>query len=74
MGKVTIPVDVCIKRFYRAYIKVDENAERHDVEEATVDQIIENQDMALTPDPDLAIEAHDIVAISPDYNGVMASD
>lgn len=68
MAKITIPCDVCIKRFYRTYITVEEGTEPYEVFKKMNAEILEQQDDALTPDPDLEIEDHDIVFIEPDWD------
>lgn len=57
---MVVPVDVCIRRFYRVYVHVPENASVDDIYEQLGEDILENQDKALTPDPDMEIEDHDI--------------
>lgn len=72
--RVTIPANVCIKRFYRAYVEADENATGSEIKRALLEQILEEQDAALTEDPDIGIEAEDIVSIAPDYDGAWSEE
>lgn len=66
--KKIIPVNVCIKRFYRAYAEVDENANDEEIRKAIRNAIVENQDNELCDDPDLEIEKDDIVYIDIDHD------
>ena len=66
---IVVPVDVCIRRYYRAYAHVDENATDKEIIESLTDAIIDNQDDVLTPDLDLEIENEDIVYMEIDYDG-----
>ena len=72
--KIIVPADVCIKRFYRAYVEVEENATGLEIKKALLEQILEEQDAALAEDPDIEIEAGDIVSISPDYDGAWSEE
>lgn len=63
--KKIVPCDVCIKRFYRGYVSVDENADSEEISHAMKSIILKGQDAELTEDPDLDIEDHDIVFIQP---------
>lgn len=64
----TVPCNVCIKRFYRAYARLDDEATEEQIIEAVRKEILAEQDKALCEDPDLEIEEHDIVRISPDFD------
>ena len=57
---MVVPVDVCIRRFYRAYVTVPEDASDDDIYDEVTAAILEHQEEALTPDPDMEIEDHDI--------------
>lgn len=72
--KIIVPCDVCIKRFYRAYAEVDENATDEEIRKAMIEAIVENQDAELTEDPDLGIEAHDIVYVEIDHEGAWTEE
>lgn len=72
--RVTIPANVCIKRFYRAYVEADENATGSEIKRALLEQILEEQDAALAEDPDIGIEAEDILFIDPDYDGAWSEE
>lgn len=63
--KIVVPCDVEIRRFYRAYVTVDEDASDVEIVRKMKAEILEHQDSVLTPDPDLDIEAHDIFAVNP---------
>ena len=67
--KMIVPVDVCIKRYYRAYAEVDENAGDKEIIQSITDAIIDNQDAELCLDPDLEIEDGDIEWIHIDHEG-----
>lgn len=64
-----VPVDACIKRFYRGYVTVDENATNEEIRAAAEESILQNLDNAFDLDPDMYIEEDDIVFISPDEEG-----
>jgi hypothetical protein len=74
MAKITLPCDVAITRFYRTYVEVDEDATAPEVFQKVRAEILEQQDDALTPDPDLDIEDHDITYIGPDWGGSWYTD
>lgn len=67
--KLIVPCNVCIKRFYRAYVEADENATDEEIRKAMIEAIVENQDKELTEDPDLGIEDHDVVYVEIDHEG-----
>lgn len=71
---MVIPVDVAIKRFYRCYVRVSENATDEQVEQKVRDMIVEEQDSVLTEDPDLEIENHDIEINDIDWDGGWEDD
>ena len=64
-----VPVDACIKRFYRGYVTVDENATNEEIRAAAEESILQNLDNAFDLDPDMYIEEDDIVFIDPDEEG-----
>lgn len=64
--KIVVPCDVEIRRFYRAYVTVDEDASDAEIVRKMKAEILEHQDSVLTPDPDLDIEEHDILNVCPD--------
>ena len=66
--KLIVPCDICIKRFYRGYVKVNENATDEEIRKAMVESILKYQDAELTEDPDIEIEEHDITAIEIDHS------
>ena len=72
--KIIVTAEVCIKRFYRAYVEVAENATGLEIKKALLEQILEEQDAALAEDPDIEIEAGDIVSIAPDYDGAWSEE
>ena len=63
-----VPCNVCVKRFYRAYAHVDDDATDEQIAEAVKKEILEEQDNALCDDHDLEIEEHDIVAVEIDHD------
>lgn len=63
--KLVVPCDVCIRRFYRGYVTVDENASQDEIRQAMIDAILEDQEGDLTEDPDLFIEEDDISFVNP---------
>lgn len=71
---MVIPVDVAIKRFYRCYVRVPENATDEQVEQKVRDMIVEEQDSVLTEDSDLEIENHDIEINDIDWDGGWEDD
>ena len=73
-SKITVPVNVCIKRYYRIYVDVPVDSENEDVYAAVKNMIIEQGDDALTPDPDLEIEESDILGSDVDWDGVQFGD
>lgn len=66
--KLIVPCNICIKRFYRGYVKVDENATDEEIRKAMVESILKYQDAELIEDPDIEIEEHDITAIKIDHD------
>ena len=72
--KKVVPCNVCIKRFYRAYVTVDENADESEIIARMKANVLENQDEELTPDPDLDIEEQDLVFVKPDYEAEWEDD
>ena len=54
--KIVVPCDVEIRRFYRTYVTVDE-----DTSDAEI--VLKAKAEILSPDPDLDIEAHDILNV-----------
>lgn len=71
--KTIVPCDVAIERFYRMYVKVDEEAGTDQVVAAATRMLVESSapDAELTPDPDLfsEIEEQDICWVNPDWDG-----
>ena len=67
--KLIVPCNVCIKRFYRAYVEAGENATDEEIRKAMIEAIVENQDKELTEDPDLEIEDHDVIYVEIDHEG-----
>lgn len=67
--KLIVPCNVCIKRFYRAYVEADENATDEEIRKAMIEAIVENQDKELTEDPNLEIEDHDVIYVEIDHEG-----
>ena len=72
--KLIVPCNVTIKRFYRAYVEVDENATDEEIRKAMIEAILEHQDAELCEDPDLEIENHDIVNIEIDHEAAWTED
>ena len=69
--KLIVPCDVAIKRFYRMYVVVDEEATEDQVKAKAVEMLTDGRDpdKELTPDPDLDMEPHDICWVNPDFEG-----
>lgn len=69
--KMIVPCDVEIRRFYRMYVTVGEDASDQEIADAVHSELREasDQDAILTPDPDLDIEARDVLEIHPDVDG-----
>lgn len=74
MVKLIVPCNVCVKRFYRAYTEVDENATDEEIRKAMIEAIVENQDIELTEDPDIGIEDNDIVYVEIDHEGAWTEE
>ena len=72
--RIIVPCDVCVKRYYRAYAVVDEDATNEEIQKAIVEDILENQERALTEDPDIEIEKDDISVICVDYDGAWTEE
>ena len=72
--KLIVPCNVCIKRFYRAYVEADENATDEKIRKAMIEAIVENQDKELTEDPDLEIEDHDVIYVEIDHEGELIDE
>ena len=66
MSKIVVPCDVEIRRYYRMYVTVDEDASLVAIINKARTEIVEHQDAVLVPDPDLDIENHDIFYVNPD--------
>ena len=66
--KLIIPCNVTIKRFYRTYAEVDENATDEDIRKAMIEAILEHQDAELTEGPEIDIEEGDIVNVEIDHD------
>lgn len=75
-GKMIVPCDVAIRRFYRMYVTVNRDAGRQEMEDAVHSELLAapDQDAILTPDPDLDIEGHDVLEITPDDDGAWWDD
>lgn len=71
---IIVPVDVCIKRYYRAYANVDENATEKEILKTITDAIIENQESELMPDPVLDIDEIDIEWMHIDHDGAWTQE
>ena len=72
--KMIVPCNVCIKRFYRAYVEVDADATDEEIQEEMCNSIVMNQDGELCNDPDMEIEPEDIVSIFPDVDGAWTNE
>lgn len=72
--KQVVPCTVAIKRFFRTYVVVDENATNEEILTAVKSQILEGQDESIMLDPDMEIEEHDILGIDPDDDGAWLED
>ena len=71
---MVVPVDVAIKRFYRCYVRVPEDATDEQVEQKVRDMIVEEQDSVLTEDLGLEIANHDIEINDIDWDGGWEDD
>lgn len=69
MKKLIVPVNVCIKRFYRTYVMVDIDAADEEIRQVAKRMIVDEQESAIDDDPDLSIEEHDIVFVDIDHDG-----
>lgn len=66
--KLVVPCDVCIRRFYRGYVTVDENASQDEIRQVMIEAIVSEQEADLIEDPDLFIEEDDIAFVNPCMN------
>ena len=66
--KITIPVSLAVKCFYRTVITVDKDASKDEIEQAIIDMVCAEQDSALDTDPSMAIEPDDIEIIDVEYD------
>jgi len=69
--KLIVPCDVAIKRFYRMYVEVEEEATSDEVKAKAVEMLTDGRDpdKELTPDTDLEMEPQDICWVNPDFDG-----
>lgn len=67
--RLIVPCNICIKRFYRAYAEVDENATDEEIRRAMIKAIIKYQDEELAKCHDISIKERDIVAIEINHDG-----
>lgn len=68
--RISVPVNVCVKRYYRVYVDVSENADDDSVIKAkAIDDIVKCQDSVLERDEDLDIEEQDIEICCIDREG-----
>ena len=68
-----IPVNVCVRKYYRVYIRTEVNEELTDDEiEKRVKQMIveDNSELDGAEDPDLEIEEQDITVCGIDRDGI----
>lgn len=65
--KLIIPCNVCIHRYYRAYVEVEENATDEQIRNMVENNIVVHQDTVLCEDPDIEIEKEDIEWIQIDH-------
>lgn len=66
---MTHAIEVEIRRFYRVYVEDEADAlTENEAMEAARKEILEHQDAALTEDPDLDIEEHDILVTRYGYS------
>ena len=74
--RMVMPCDVAIRRFYRMYVTVGKDASDQEIADAVHGELLaaNDQDAILTPDPDLDIEAHDVLEITPDVDGCWWDD
>lgn len=65
---LVVPVDVCIRRYYRAYARVEENATDAEIIASVKEAIERNQDRELMEDTDLEIESDDFEWFEVDHD------
>lgn len=66
---MTHVIEVEIRRFYRVYVEDEADAmTENEAMAAARKEVLENQEAALTVEPDLGIEEHDILAASYEYS------
>lgn len=66
------PCHVSIKRYYQVYAKTKEGTSKEEIIKQVERDIIEHQDLYLSPDPDMDIEPDDIAAVLPDIESQWA--
>lgn len=68
--RLVYPVNVSIRRYYRAYVSVAEGSSNEQILKRCRELVRSEQDEALTLDPDLDIEDDDITEMYIDEDGV----
>lgn len=71
---MTVAVTVSIKRYYRFYAEVPENADSKTISELTVNQLayMPIEELEKYADPDMDVEPDDIDVIEIDYDSIPA--
>lgn len=70
----TVPVKVCIKRYYIMYVEVSIDSGNMDVHREAIKQIKEFGEDTLMLDPEMEIEDDDILGSDVDWDGVQYND
>lgn len=75
MKKVSIPCYVSVKRFYKCWMEVNEDATAEEIKKALKDAIVEDPEGMLSDeDPDIETEEQDIDVLKIDWDGVQDCD
>lgn len=72
--KVDVPCYVAVKRFYKCWAEVDEDATNAEIEEALKEAIVEDPENVLEEDPDIDVEEQDISIVRIDLDGIQPCD
>ena len=70
MAMITIPVDLCVRRYYRVYVTVPDGTTDEEIRRKIVEDTDLNQELTdATLDPSMDIEYDDITGFDIDHEG-----
>lgn len=70
MTMITIPVDLCVKRYYRIYVTVPDGTTDEEIHRKIVEDMDLNQELTdATLDPSMDFEYDDITGFDIDHEG-----